>query len=59
MVVVIDVEGASGGGAETTCDSGSDAQPAIRLIAAQIARDGANDVQGFLGRRNNMGLFMG
>ena len=35
--------GGAGGGAETTCDSGSDTHPAVRPIAATIERNGASD----------------
>ncbi len=34
--------GAGGGGAETTCDSGSDAQPPMSAIALHKARSEAN-----------------
>jgi hypothetical protein len=33
VTVVVDVVGGGGGGAETTCDSGPEAQPAIRPTA--------------------------
>ena len=35
--------GAVGGGAETTCDWGSEAQPAMNPITPKITRSGARD----------------
>lgn len=43
VVVVIDLVGAEGGGAETKCESGSEAQPArMRPRALQTARTDAS-----------------
>lgn len=42
VVVVTERVGAGGGGAETMCDSGSEAQPARRLRAPQHAKTGVS-----------------
>src|SRR5476651_659347 len=39
--------GAGGGGAETTCDSGSEAQPAMRPTTPQSEKSGAKDLARF------------
>ena len=43
MTVALAIVGAGGGGAETICDSGSDAQPAMSAIALHNASSGANE----------------
>src|SRR5476649_101898 len=43
MTAALTRTGAGGGGADTTCDSGSDAQPPRRQSALQSERSGAND----------------
>jgi hypothetical protein len=47
ITVPVATVGAGGGGAETTCDSGSDAQPAMSPITPHSTTSGANGIARF------------
>ena len=47
ITVAVATVGAGGGGAETTCDSGSDAQPAISPSTLHSERNGAKGIARF------------